>query len=186
MVEVDLNDEVFGAGMPCGGHMRVFVEPLMPNPALWLTGHGRLAETLCAFARPLGFDVHVHDPQAAPQAFPAAARIVTDDIRHSRLNPAPGDFVVVASHHKGDYDALSQALNSQARYIALVASRSRARLVLGRLAGEGVDAASLARIRAPAGLDLGGKLPEEIALAIIAEIVMARRGGAGGPLGANT
>ena len=182
MIEVDLNDEVFGAGMPCGGHMRVFVEPVVPNPALWLMGHGRIAETLCAFAQPLGFDVIVNDPQAMPQAFPLALRIVNDDIRYGQLNPAAGDFVVVASHHKGDYDSLIRALASKATYIALVSSRQRAHLVLDRLACEGFTVESLSRVRAPAGLDIGGKQPEEIALSIISEMVLVRRGGTGRPM----
>ena len=182
MIEVDLTDEVFGAGMPCGGHMRVFVEPATPNPALWLMGHGRIVETLCAFAQPVGFDVIVNDTQADPQSFTQALRVITNDTRYQQLTPAAGDFVVIASHHKGDYDSLTRALNSDALYIALVASRRRAQLVLDRLAREGFTAENLARIRAPAGLDLGAKLPEEISLSILAEMVLIRRGGDGGAL----
>ncbi len=182
MIEVDLNDEVFGAGMPCGGHMRVFVEPVRPNPRLWLMGHGRIAETLCGFAHPLGFEVIVNDAKATPGAFPRALRVIDDDIRYAQLNPAEGDFVVIASHHKGDHDSLSRALCSDARYVALVSSRTRARLVLNRLAEEGWSQEALARVRAPAGLDLGAKLPEEIALSILAEMVLIRRGGSGASL----
>ncbi len=185
MIEVDLTDEVFGAGMPCGGQMRVFVEPVKPNPRLWLMGHGRIVETLCAFAHRLGFDVIVNDPQATPQAFPNAQRIVDDDVRYRQLNPEAGDFVVIASHHKGDYDSLSRALGSKALYIALVSSRKRARLVLDRLAGEGFAQEALGRVRAPAGLDLGAKLPDEIALSILAEMILVRRGGEGGALSEN-
>jgi len=185
MLDVDLNDEVFGAGMPCGGSMRVFIEPILPPPLLWLMGHGRIVETLCSFASQLGFSVIVDDAQATPQRFPLATRLIDDDVRYQQLQPLAGDFVVIATHHKGDYDALMQAIASEARYIALVSSRKRAALVLGRLADEGLSDDQRARIRAPAGLDLGAKTPEEIALAIVSEMVLIRRGGSGRPLQAN-
>lgn len=182
IIEIDLTDEIFGAGMPCGGHMRVYVEPIIPKPQLWLLGHGRIVETLCEFAARLGFEVIVNDPQADAAHFPAAVRIIADDSRYQQLLPQNGDFVVIATHHKGDYDALSQVLQSDAAYIALVSSRKRAQLVNKRLADSGFAQASLNRIRAPAGLGLGGKQPEEIALAIASEMVMLRRGGHAQPL----
>lgn len=182
VIEVDLNDEVFGAGMPCGGSMRVYVEPILPKPVLWLMGHGRIAESLYEFAFRLGFEVIVNDPQATAERFPAAHRIISDDCRYQQLQPQPGDFVVIATHHKGDYDSLTRALQSEALYIALVSSRKRAKLVLARLTLEGFSESSLARVHAPAGLNLGAKLPEEIALSIASEMVQVRRGGRGEPM----
>lgn len=182
VIDIDLNDEVFGAGMPCGGAMRVYVEPVLPKPQLWLLGHGRIVEAVCEFAHRLGFDVIVDDPQASADRFSAATKLIDDDVRYRQLQPGPGDFVVIATHHKGDYDALSQALHSEACYIALVSSRKRAKLVLDRLAAEGFSEAKLGMVRAPAGLDLAAKLPEEIALSIISEMVAVRRGGSGLPL----
>lgn len=184
VIDVDLTDEIFGAGMPCGGHMRVYVEPVLPKPVLWLMGHGRIVESLCEFAFRLGFEVTVNDPQAAIERFPTASHVISDDNRYQQLLPQAGDFVVIATHHKGDYEALTQALRSGAVYIALVSSRKRAQLVLGRLAQEGFSKESLVRVRAPAGLGLGGTLPEEIALAIASEMILVRRGGHGQPLSA--
>lgn len=181
VIDIDLNDEVFGAGMPCGGAMRVYVEPVLPKPVLWLMGHGLIVESLAGFAQRLGFEVVVNDARATPERFPGARAVIADDVRYQQLQPRTGDFVVIATHHKGDYDSLAQALRSEAGYIALVASRTRAELVLRRLAGE-FPAERLARVRAPAGLDLGARLPEEIALAIAAEMVLVRRGGRGGAL----
>jgi xanthine dehydrogenase accessory factor len=182
VIEIDLNDEVFGAGMPCGGSMRVYVEPVLPKPLLWLMGHGRIVESLCEFAQRLGFDVIVNDPQATAERFPTALRVISDDSRYQQLQPQTGDFVVIATHHKGDYDSLTRALQSEALYISLVASRKRAKLVLERLRQEGCPEPRLARVRAPAGLNLGAKLPEEIALSIVSEMVLVRRGGCGEPL----
>ncbi|QSA96827.1 XdhC family protein [Methylococcus sp. EFPC2] len=182
VIDIDLNDEVFGAGMPCGGSMRVYVEPVLPRPMLWLMGHGRIVESLCEFAHKVGFDVTVIDNQATPERLPAAARVVNEHIRYDALQPEAGDYVVIASHHKGDYDSLSRALASGAGYVALVSSRTRAKLVIDRLRQEGCDEAHLGRVRAPAGLNLAAKLPEEIALSIVAEMVSMRRGGGGGSL----
>lgn len=182
VIEIDLNDEIFGAGMPCGGSMRVYVEPVLPKPLLWLMGHGRIVESLCELAQRLGFEVIINDPQAITDKFSSAYRVINDDCRYQQLQPQPGDFVVIATHHKGDYEALSRALQSEAFYIALVSSRKRAGLVLTRLGQEGFSETSLARVRAPAGLNLGAKLPEEIALSILSEMVMLRRGGLGQPL----
>jgi xanthine dehydrogenase accessory factor len=182
VIEIDLNDEVFGAGMPCGGSMRVYVEPILPKPVLWLMGHGRIVESLCEFAYRLGFEVIVNDPQATADRFPTAHCVISNDYRYQQLQPQSGDFVVIATHHKGDYDSLIRALQSEALYIALVSSRKRAKLVLERLGQEGFSESNLTKVRTPAGLDLGAKLPEEISLSIASEMVLVRRGGHGGAL----
>lgn len=179
VLEIDLDDEVLGVGMPCGGHMRVFVEPVNPKPRLWLLGHGRVAEVLCALGETMGLEVIVNDPGATAAQYPAAQRIVTDDLDYEQLEPVAEDYVVVATQHKGDHESMQRALASKARYIALIASRKRARLVLQYLRDLGIGEATLARVQAPAGLDLGARTPEEIALSIMAQIVMTRRGGSG-------
>ncbi len=179
IVDIDLSDEVLGAGMPCGGRMRVFVDPVLPRPQLWLMGHGRIAEALCTLADLLGFDVIVDDGGATWQRYVAAKRLITDDLDYSQLAPLPNDSVVIASQHKGDHESIERALASEARYIALIASRKRSGLVLRYLREKGVDRDNLARVVAPAGLDLGGRTPEEIALSVVSQMVMVRRGGSG-------
>ncbi len=182
VVDVDLNDEFFGAGMPCGGHMRVFVEPFLPKPRLWLTGSGSIVQALATFGSALDLDLVVIDGNMPAGNFPDEAHIIDDDPRYSQLKPDNHDFVVIANHHKGDYDALHQALASGAGYVALVASQHRAALIKQRLLQEGIEQTQLARVRTPAGLGLGGITPTEIALAIVSEIVMLHRGGHGRPL----
>jgi xanthine dehydrogenase accessory factor len=159
--------------------MRVFVDPVLPRPQLWLMGHGRIAEALCTLADLLGFDVIVDDGGATWQRYVAAKRLITDDLDYSQLAPLPNDFVVIASQHKGDHESIERALASEARYIALIASRKRSGLVLRYLREKGVDRDNLARVVAPAGLDLGGRTPEEIALSVVSQMVMVRRGGSG-------
>jgi xanthine dehydrogenase accessory factor len=179
MLEIDLDDEILGAGMPCGGHMRVYVEPVLPRPTLWLMGHGRVAECLCAMGDLLGLEVVVNDPVVDRAHYPAASRLITEDTDYEALTPGIDDYVVIATQHKGDHESMQRALASEAGYIALIASRKRSRLVLDYLRQQGFAESDLERVMAPCGLDLGARTPEEIALCVISEIVMLRRGGSG-------
>jgi len=179
VIDIDLNDEVLGAGMPCGGSMRVYVEPILPKPTLWIMGHGRVAECLCLLGDLMGLTVVVNDPMVDRGRYPAAAKLITDDMDYSQLTPVADDFVVIATQHKGDHQSMRRALSSQAGYIALIASRKRSRLVLDYLRREGFDEQVMARVMAPAGIDIGARTPEEIALSVITEIVMRRRAGSG-------
>lgn len=179
IVELDMNDEVLGTGMPCGGSARVYVEPVLPKPALWILGHGRVAEAICSIAATVGFDIVVDDPMADHARYPDASRVLVDDIDYSELTAGPDDYVVVATQHKGDHESMPRLLRGNVRYIALIASQKRSGLVLDFLRQEGFTAEELARVHAPAGLDLGARSPEEIALSVVSEMVMQRRGGSG-------
>lgn len=179
VIDIDLDDEVLGAGMPCGGSMRVYVEPVLPAPTLWIMGHGRVAECLCMLGDSMGFNVVVDDPMVNSKEYPGASRLITDDIDYKQLQPSANDFVVIATQHKGDHQSMSRALESEVKYVALVASRKRSRLVLDYLRGEGITDQQMEAVMAPAGLDLGARTPEEIALCVISEIVMVRRGASG-------
>ncbi|WP_211187237.1 XdhC family protein [Neoroseomonas marina] len=182
LIELDLDDEVLGVGMPCGGTMRVFVAPVLPPPTLWIVGHGRVAESLCRIGAELGFRIVVSDvPAPEPDRFPGAEEIIGDDYDFARLQPGRDDSVVIATQHKGDHLSAVRALRSSAGHVAIIASRKRAALMRDFLRDEGFGPAALARLRAPAGLDLGAQAPAEIALSVLAEIVMRRRGGTGTP-----
>lgn len=175
IVDVDLDDEVLGAGMPCGGSMRVYVEPIVPRPMLWILGHGRVAECLCHLGALMSFDVTIDDTMASPGRYPDAARVVTDDPDYSALEPAPNDFVIIATQHRGDHESLKRLLSCDVGYIGLIASRKRTALVIDYLRAAGLDQPALNRIRAPAGIDIGARTAEEIALSVIGEAVLVRR-----------
>lgn len=175
IVEVDLDDEVLGAGMPCGGRMRVYVEPVLPRPRMWLLGHGRVAECLCHLGAMMAFDVIVDDLLARPERYPDATRVITDDDNYDALEPGPEDFVIVATQHRGDHESLRRILPRDVGYIALIASRKRAGLVIDYLREAGFDEEAIARIRTPAGIKIGARTPEEIALSIVGEMVRIRR-----------
>ena len=184
VIELDLTDEIFGVGMPCGGTMKVYIEPVLPRPELVIAGHGRIAETLARFAHILGFSVTVADPAASAEAFPHADHLYPTGLASPEVLINPNASVVVATHHKGDHLSIKKALDSNAGYIALVASRTRSEIIFQYLQAAGVPKEQIAsgRLRTPAGLDIRAQTPEEIALSIIAEVVALHRGGSGRPL----
>ena len=179
IIDIDLEEEIFGVGMPCGGSMRVFIEPMVPEPTLWILGRGSIAETLCQLGSIAGLRVVVHGTSANTAKYRHATKIITDDRGYSALTPGENDFAVVATQHKGDHKSLQVLLQSEVRYIALIASAKRAELIIEYLKGAGYEQAVLARLAAPAGLDLGAQTPEEIAISIAAEIIMLRRNASG-------
>lgn len=182
IVEVDLDDEVLGAGMPCGGTMRVYVEPQLKPSQLVLLGHGRIVESLAHLGELLGFAITVDDPRAKPESFPASCHLITEDPDFSALELDQNTYMVVAAHQATDHLAVEKALNADVRYVALVASAKRAKLIWKRLQDRGASSEQLERLHTPAGLDLGAITPEEIAVSIIAEIIACHRGGSGTPL----
>src|SRR5580765_5544837 len=79
LITLDMQDEVLGVGMPCGGLMDVYIEPVLPQPELVIAGHGCIAETLARLGHLMNFAVTVHDPSATKEGFPDAQRIIVKD-----------------------------------------------------------------------------------------------------------
>jgi xanthine dehydrogenase accessory factor len=123
----------------------------------------------------MGFDVVIHDNGSEPKGHPRAIQVIQDDHRYERLLPDADDFVVIATHHKGDLVALNQVLGTNASYIGLVASRHRAALIFEQLQQAGFESQQIRRIKGPAGLAIGSVTYREIALSIVAELVSLRR-----------
>jgi xanthine dehydrogenase accessory factor len=182
LITLDMRDERLGVGMPCGGKMDVFIEPILPKPELLLVGHGRIAEALSTLGQLMGFSITVNDPGAERKSFPDASRLVTEDFDLTETPIGPKTFVVIATQHKRDHLWLQKALDGDAAYVALIASRHRAKLVLDYLTTTGIPEQKIATVWAPAGLDLGAATPEEIALSVISQMVAFRRGGSATPL----
>jgi xanthine dehydrogenase accessory factor len=177
LITLDMQDEVLGVGMPCGGMMDVYIEPVLPKPELVIAGHGQIAETLAGLGHLMNFSITVHDPSAEREKFPRVDRLINKDFDVKEIAFGPRTFVVIATLHKNDHIWLQRALEGQSAYVALVASAHRSRLVLDYLLAEGMPAEKVESVWAPAGLDLGAASPEEIALSIMSQIVAVRRGG---------
>jgi xanthine dehydrogenase accessory factor len=163
-------------GCPSKGSMDIFVEPVLPRPRLVVFGAGPVAMALADLAG--RFDLH--RVLAAPGLGPGMAEGVADQVQDGFALEAGGvgqRFVVVATQGRGDEAGLRAALASGAGYVAFVGSRRKFAALAARLQADGVDEAALARVKAPAGLDIHAITPEEIALSILAEITMRRRAG---------
>src|ERR1700677_112498 len=110
LITVDMSDEQVGVGMPCGGSMDIFIEPVLPKPELLIVGHGRIAETLAVLGDLMGFSITVNDPAADRGSFPQAERLVTEDFDLTETPIGPKSFVVIATQHKRDHLWLEKAL----------------------------------------------------------------------------
>ena len=158
------------------GAMEVHVEPVLPQPQLIAIGRSPAAIALSAMATALGWRSVAVDDGGDPADHPGAGRVLTS-LDLASANVDDRSFVVVATQGHYDEAAVEHALATPAAYIGLVASRTRAEAVLGYLRDRGVSEEALARVHAPAGLDLGRIDSEEIAAAILAEIIQLKAEG---------
>ena len=141
---------------------------------LIIVGREPVAIALAKLGKLLHFTVTVVDPLVKPSDLPEADRVL-NSLDFSHLPPASARYVVVASRGKFDEEAVEQALQTNSSYVALVANKKRAQEIRRSLELRGESPESLARVRAPAGLNIGAEGPEEIALSILAEIVAESR-----------
>ena len=169
---VDLDGaQVFKSGCPSGGTVDLLIEPYEHPPRLVIFGETPISRAIAAHAALVGFRLFVPEGVDMPAGV-AAQRF--DPNAADALTLEARDFVVVASQGQGDLDALRAAVQSPARRISMVASRRKADVLQSRLLDEGVDNAAVTRLKAPAGYDIKGVDPHEIALSVIAEIVFWR------------
>jgi xanthine dehydrogenase accessory factor len=164
---------------PSKGTMDIFVEPVLPHPSLVILGASPVAMSLAGQARQLGYHVTLAVPAADLAAEPDA-HVIIDGFQPRYLNDARR-FVVISTQGKGDEAALKASVGIDASYHAFVGSRRKMAVLREKLIAQGIDAAALDRVKAPAGLDLGAITPEEIAMSILAEITVERRRGQRNP-----
>ena len=156
-----------------GGTLDIFIEPHQPKPQLLVIGALPIAQALAHLAKAMSYRVIAVDQDGA------GAMVHADEV-FSSLEEASArvsalTFVVVATHGNYDESALAAVLRSNPPYVGLVSSRKRGQEIIRHVRQEGVDEDALSRIKIPAGLDIGARGPDEIALSIMAEIVQARR-----------
>lgn len=157
-----------------GGTLDVHIEPQAPQPRLLIVGDLPVARALAHLGKALSYHVLAVVEPGAEEAMAHADRVRTDVDAIAEW-ATPWTYVVVATHGHDDEGALARALTSEAPYVALVASRRRASAVAEGLRAEGLPSAAVDRLRSPAGLDIGARRGDEIALSILAEIVRERR-----------
>jgi xanthine dehydrogenase accessory factor len=154
-----------------GGTVDIFLEPVLAAPRLVVFGVSPVARAVAQLGKAMGYLVDVVDPEAHPAELPNADRVFTDLAAAELRAGPPVAYAVVASMSEHDEDAVAAALAMRPAYLGVVASRKRFAMVRQGLLDRGVSAHALDAIKSPAGLDLGGRQPEEVALSILAEIV---------------
>jgi xanthine dehydrogenase accessory factor len=159
---------------PSQGSMDIFVEPVLPQPQVIVFGSSPVAVAIADFAKHSGFFVTVCAPAAEQSAFEETDRRIEGYALP--VQEVGARYVVVSTQGRGDEAALLAALAVEADYIAFVGSRKKADALKSSLLACGVTPERLAKLKAPAGIDLGAITPDEIAISILAEIVAVRRG----------
>ncbi len=184
LLSFTLNErEAADYGLRCGGTMEVYVERIMPRPVLCLVGAGHIAQALHAVAGPLGFETRVLDDHpgfANEERFPGAAVVVKsfEEIPAEIPDGAHVAVLIATRGHNHDAAVFRRLVERPFGYLGLVTSKKRFVEFCRDYLADGVSEEALRRVKAPAGLDVGSETPEEIAVAVMAEILSVVRGGA--------
>ena len=175
------DDDAEDSGLICGGTMEVYVEPILPDPALVIFGAGHVGQCIAGAVAGLGFKVAVVDDRikyANRERFPSAEAIYVDawETVLGKLELTDSSYLIIATRgHREDLTCLRYALRSPAKYIGLLGSRRKIGLFQETLEKEGFDPAGFERVFSPVGLEIGSETPEEIAISIAAELVAVKK-----------
>jgi xanthine dehydrogenase accessory factor len=178
--DADRRPGITALPMTChsGGSVEIFIEPILPPPRLLVFGVSPAAQALARLGAVMGYAVDAIDPEADPATFADAERLVPEfraaDFLERPTSERRRLFAVVATLGQRDEDATMNALAIDPAYVGVVASRKRFAQIVETLVRRGVSPDAVARITNPAGIDIGARSPEEIALSILAEIVRVR------------
>ncbi len=172
----------------CGGQVEVFVEPILPSATLVVIGAGHVGKAVVHLAKWLGFRVAVCDDRAEfcnPEATPGADEYhpVSMAKLAETLNITDQTYLVVTSRGSAvDAEGLPALLNSQAAYIGVIGSKRRWATTVKALKDKGIAEELIGKVHSPMGLELQAETPQEIAVSIMAEVLMLRNHGTGEPM----
>src|SRR5215475_3134434 len=157
-----------------GGSLEIYLEPVLPKPDLLIVGNSPVAQILTGIGRLLDFKVCLADPDAEREQFPEADVVLTDLVSlRGRIDSR--SYVVVATMGTGDEEGLEAVVGTQPQYLGLVASKEKAKSLFQYIRAKGTPEEDIARVKCPAGLELGAETLPEIALSVMAEITRLRR-----------
>ena len=172
-------------GMCCGGNMEVFIETLARRERFHCFGAGHVGGAISSLARTLEFEVFVYDDREdwlTEERFPGCTR-VEGDPKRTIPDLGPLDYALIVTHsHQLDQQLLMALLGQDFAYLGMIGSRAKIAKFFTRLRAAEYDQELFSRVSAPVGLDLGAETPEEIAVAIAAELVTVRRRSTGPPI----
>jgi xanthine dehydrogenase accessory factor len=177
----NLNEEAsYDNGLICGGTLEIFVEPILPQPVIYIWGGGHISMAIANVATAVGFAITVIDDREAfanAQRFPMAQEIFTSfEDAFEKIKPNGSSYLVIVTRgHKDDMRVLGWAVRTGARYVGMIGSKRKVLSVYKVLETEGYRSEEFQNVHAPIGLDIGALSPEEIAISIVAELIAVRR-----------
>ncbi len=177
------NDAKYDNGLICGGTLEVFVEPILPQPMLYLFGGGHVSMAVANAASAAGFGIGVVDDREAfanKERYPMAQKIyISYEDAFEKIHPNASSYLVIVTRgHKEDMRVLAWAVRTEARYLGMIGSKRKVLSVYRALENDGYKAEEFERVYAPMGLEIGALSPEEISVSIAAELVAVRRNAA--------
>lgn len=182
MLRFNLGQEAaYDNGLICGGRLNVYVEPVLPMPNALIFGGGHISKSLSKIASVAGFRTTIIDNRetyANRERFPEAAQIFAEEYEDvfAKLPANNATYAVIVTRgHRDDMRVLRWAAEQPLRYIGMIGSKRKTLEVVKHLRKEGIDLEKLAAVHAPMGFDIGAVTPEEIAVAVVAEMIRRRR-----------
>ena len=174
-------DAAYDNGLICGGQLDIFVEPVIPQPRAFIFGAGHISKSLSKVAALAGFATTIIDNRdtfANSERFPEADEVFAEEYEDvfPKLPINETSYVIIVTRgHRDDMRVLRLAVETDARYIAMIGSKRKVISVVKELEEQGIAHERLERIHAPMGLDIGAISPEEIAVSVAAEMIAVRR-----------
>jgi xanthine dehydrogenase accessory factor len=174
------HDAAYDAGLICGGTLEIFIEPILPQPMLYIFGGGHVSSAAARVAHLAGFAIGIVDDREAfanAQRFPMASALHTSyDDAFEKIRPTASTYLLIVTRgHKDDMRVLAWAVRTEARYIGMIGSRRKVISVYHALERDGFGPKEFERVYAPVGLEIGALSPEEIGVSIGAELIAVRR-----------
>jgi xanthine dehydrogenase accessory factor len=177
------NEASYDNGLICGGTLEIFVEPILPQPMLYLFGGGHVSMAVARAASTAGFAVGVVDDREAfanTERFPMAQKVYPSyEEAFGKIQANSSTYLVIVTRgHKEDMRVLAWAVRTPARYVGMIGSKRKVLSVYRALQAEGYRPEEFEQVYAPMGLEIGALSPEEIAVSIVAELIAVRRNAA--------
>src|SRR5207248_3720278 len=174
------NEASYDNGLICGGTLEVFVEPILPQPVVYLFGGGHVSMAVAKAAHAAGFGIVLVDDREAfanKERVPMAQEVHTSyENAFEKIKPNAASYLLIVTRgHKEDMRVLAWAVRTEARYVGMIGSKRKVMSVYKALENEGYKPEEFERVFALMGLDIGALSPEEIAVSITAEMVAVRR-----------
>lgn len=170
----DEDTKIYAMTCQSGGEVEIYIEPVLPKPQLVIFGTSHIAKSLAKVAKAIDYQVDVVMSVADKNVFPEANSVISiKDLGTNEIKSSA--YIVVCTQGEGDAEALQKALSIKSSYLSFVASRKKANAIFTEVRGMGINFDQLKTIKTPAGLDIGAKMPNEVAISILAEIIQHYR-----------